>query len=335
MKILIALLFVLITTSCTIEKLEKPEGLSPSGSLNKLSSYFVYGTSYGEVGIDNFFTFYDAKGNIIKQEILNTEYDIFYDEININTNKYYLFGNGGLFEIDLESEEITKINNEPVTALTFDTKDNLYYYINGGFDETSYNSLICSLENKCIELDKFVFDFEFYKDVMFVSTSDNSLEEFELFEINNDAKIERRKIDYYINGFYIINNILYGINPYGLYCVENDLLLPFYQESNEVFLETPKPIIKEIDGKIFIVDNYGKRIFSAVIKDEKVELVIEKDLEQFYLSYLSLNEDLIILHPTNNKERSVILNLQDLSIEILPINFYNEKVISTHIIGLK
>ena len=112
------------------------------------------------------------------------------------------------------------------------------------------------------------------------------------------------------------------------------MLLPFYQESNEVFLETPKPIIKEIDGKIFIVDNYGKRIFSAVIKDEKVELVIEKDLEQFYLSYLSLNEDLIILHPTNNKERSVILNLQDLSIEILPIDFYNEKVISTHIIGL-
>lgn len=335
MKILIVLLIALMTTSCTIEKLEKPEGHSPSGSLNKLSSYFVYGTSYGATGIDNFFTFYDAKGNINKQDIVNTKYDIFYDEINIDTNKYYLFGNGGLFEINLESEEITKINNEPVTALAFDSKDDLYYYINGGFEETSYNSSICSLENKCIELDNFVFDFEIYKDIMFVSTSDNSLEEFELFEINKDAKIERRKIDYYINGFYIINNILYGINPYGLYCVENDLFLPFYQENYEVFLETPKPIIKEIDGKILIVDNYGKRIFSAVIKDEKVELVTEKNLEQFYLSYLSLNENLIILHPTNNKERSVILNLQNLSIEILPINLDSEKVISTHIIGLE
>lgn len=143
-KVLLCSLFVFSLLGCNHK-----EETSIVYNENKLDdiSYLAYYDEPVSKGIENHFVFLDSTGEIVKEEIqkMGNKQDIFYYQLEKETGIFYMFGNGGLFRINLNTFDADKLSDSNINVIDF-KEDELIYYLNDGFvKEGKLYSKICTL----------------------------------------------------------------------------------------------------------------------------------------------------------------------------------------------
>lgn len=319
MKFLL-LTFVLLLSSCGISTNGNEEGYQIP-SKNMKAKYFLYGTKINNNMIENHFIFIDENYKNLNEIEYDTDFDIFYSALNNTTKMFYMFGNGGLFEIDLVNSNVNKINDFPITSVAFE-KNSLYYYINGGYTETGYDSKICNVKNSCISLNDYVYDFIFIDNKLYVSCDGKSVGQYSLKVFENRKEVSKFDLKFNINSFHYIGNDSFGLNPYGMYKLESNNFIKYYLDGNEHYITATDPIIKEVNDKIYIVDNDSNILYEARFKNERIELSIIYKFDKYYFVYPSLEENRIVLVSNNNSIE--VFDLKTMEIELVNVDLTNE-----------
>lgn len=218
--------------------------ISNINSLNKCVNKFVY---------------YNENGKIIKEEKFNDIGDISYNYVFLDY--IYSFGPGGLYETNYKKMETKKISDEDVNILKF-YDNNMYYYVNNGYDSNGYAGKIYG-ENKVLQLNFFVVDFAVINNDYYILGFDSLY----IFNKNNEfvKNIDLTNLKVY-QKILEIDNRAFLLNKNSFYEIKN----------KDIELFDDNNIIRDLNFEYYnnkyIFDNDTNNIYSISLKDREILL---------------------------------------------------------------
>lgn len=279
-------------------------------------SYFAYYDELVKGKLENNFTFLDANGEVVKIEKIKMDNyrDIFYYELDSLNHILYMFGNGGLFKIDLDTYEATKLSDENINVL--EVKDNtFYYYKNGGYAENGYNAEICEWEKECITLSYPVSDLEYQNRKLYVSNGYQDDYFITTIDGKNVTHTQIPSPAYFLASY---NGKVYGTNEIGLIDIENNFtIFPYINEYGELLTFPPEPFY-DSTGQLYLLDRINDTLYETTV-DEMNSLVLCQAIYTFENNvtlYPTLVNDVIVLVDGNNTLQTFNLITRTLETDI-------------------
>lgn len=287
-------------------------------SINKdNATYFLQASSESLLKTYNRFFFTDSKGNKIKENYFIDKGDVSYT--TYKDNDIYSFGPGGLYKTNIKTMDTTKLSNENVNIVKFYNNE-LYYYVNSGFDKGKYRSKICT-KSKCQKFTFSISDFEIYGDYYYIL----SLDDFYIYQKEKlISKINKSTLSCY-SKILRINDRFFLLNKDNFYEVKNDKLIKCgnnglikdlnfkaYTSDNKTFVydwSINKMFEVKLDKEISI----GENLISIKAKGYKTYSFKKNDIIFFTMDYKKNkiivkdkdDNDLAILMGTLNKDESI------------------------------
>lgn len=240
--ITIFIIIIVITNKCLKHK---------ERSINKdNATYFLQVSSGSKFGTSNKFIFTDTKGNKIKENKFIDKGDVSYT--TYKDNDIYTFGPGGLYKTNVKTMDTTKISNENVNIIKF-YNDEIYYFVNLGFDKDKYVSKICT-KSKCQKFTFFISDFEIYGDYYYIL----SLDDFYIYQGEKlISKINKSSLSCY-SEILRINDRFFLLNKDNFYEVKNDKLI---KSGNNGLIKDLNFKTYTSDNKTFVYDSSVNKMF--------------------------------------------------------------------------
>lgn len=254
--------------------------------------YFTYYDEPISNGIANNFVFLNSEGNVIKTEILEMgrKKDIFYSELNSENKKFYMLGNGGLFEIDLIDYTAKMLSDDNINQVTF-YGEKIFYYQNKGFKDDHYSAGICEISSGCTYLDYLVSDLYFSDNALFVAARWE--DDYKLFQFTSNG-IEESDLAFNVFSIHKINDVLYGHVGHAFLQLSNQKVLPFVDEQLEP-LTLDVELFMDSKGNAYLLDSIQNILYSAAFNENYIVCSEHLYLEQEYTVYPSLVDDTITL----------------------------------------
>lgn len=281
------------------------------------ASYFLQASSGSKFRTYNRFFFTDSKGNKIKENYFIDKGDVSYT--TYKDNDIYSFGPGGLYKTNIKTMDTTKLSNENVNIVKFYNNE-LYYYVNSGFDKGKYRSKICT-KSKCQKFTFSISDFEIYGDYYYIL----SLDDFYIYQKEKlISKINKSTLSCY-SKILRINDRFFLLNKDNFYEVKNDKLI---KSGNNGLIKDLNFKAYTSDNKTFVYDwsinkmfevkldkeiSIGENLISIKAKGYKTYSFKKNDIIFFTMDYKKNkiivkdkdDNDLAILMGTLNKDESI------------------------------
>lgn len=199
-------------------------------SVNKSTSIVDYNNDFVAIVIDiseesdkyNYIveTKFNSKINNIK---FSTSFLIEDSKFDMKKMMLYYSGGGGLYSVNLITEEISMIEETPVSFIEF-YNDSLIYIKNIGYiKDDYYKSEICSYGDKCVLYNGVIDHIFFYEQNLFTVSTEHSFEGY-LNSYDKDLNLNSKRIIERESFPFIINNKLF------IYTTRGDLL----DENNKI-----------------------------------------------------------------------------------------------------
>lgn len=312
-KILFILSLFFTLTSCQ----KKNEDLDINREFNEKDiAYFTYFDQFDKGKIINNFVFTDINGKIVKTETMNMDNykDIFYYELDKAQRILYMFGNGGLFKIDFNTYNVSKLSDENINVIET-SADSFYYYVNGGFDEDGYFAKVCQWEKECIELNYPVNDLVFKNGKLYVS---ESLNDDKFITILSNDDVSQTRISSCIYFFAELNNELYGATGEGLINLNNvETIIPYKDEVGNSLVFPPKPYY-DSNKQLYLLDQMNRSLYEISFDDEKKEIKC-KEIAHFNkgdMIFPTLLDDEVLITNSGNTVKTFNLKTKEIVSEI-------------------
>lgn len=270
--------------------------LNNQKSINKDTIYLLQTSSESLFKTSNKFKYYNKNGELIKEETFNDTGDVSY-KTTIN-NKIYSFGPGGLYETDPNKLTTKKISKKDINIVKY-YDEKLYYYVNGGYKNSSYDSQICNNEN-CIKNNFPITDFIINKEYTYI------------LGLNELAIYKDKELIKFID--------LTEFKPYQ----------KFLEINNRIFIINNNEIKEIIDTTInnYSSNNYIKAINFEIYKNKLDETLIF-DRTTNKLNVIELNNNSLTISNSYNTNKGYRITYSLKTEEIIQYNFdYNSKKIT-------
>ncbi|WP_373128506.1 hypothetical protein [Dielma fastidiosa] len=303
-------------------------------NVNKLDdiSYLAYYDEPVSGGRANHFVFLDSTGEIVKEEIqkMGNKKDIFYYQLEKEVGIFYMFGNGGLFQIDLNTFEADKLSDSNINVIDF-REDELIYYLNSGFTEDgAYLSKICTLsQTECIDLEDAITTINCPDQICYIGKSWKGNHKMAILD---QQDISVHNVSSIIYDFTMINDQYYAVSEGGFIPVDNpSMLIPYVDEAGTKHRIIVPEVLDNIDNTVYI-DSQGT-IYQAILNDSSVSIKTLLDLENTK-TMPSMLEHSVTLIQGNVKTGQMIYEYNLLSGELTgPIQFNLDRFY--HVVRIK
>lgn len=241
-------------------------------------SYMAYYDEPVFGGLANHFVFLDSNGELVKEEIqkMGNKSDIFSYKFEKDTGIFYMFGSGGLFQIDLNTFEVDKLSDSSVHVIGF--RENELIYNNGSIktEDGVNHSNVCSLsDNECVDLKDSIVAIDCLDQTCYISK--HWKRQYSL-AIWNEQGIEVHQVPSIVYDFATINEQTYAVSNVGFTPVDNpSVLMPYVDEAGmEQRLFSPK-VLDIIDNIIYIASQ--GTIYQAIINENSVSIKTQLDMK--------------------------------------------------------
>lgn len=214
-------------------------------------SYMAYYDEPVFGGLANHFVFLDSNGEIVKEEIqkMGNKRDIFSYKFEKDTGIFYMFGSGGLFQIDLNTFEADKLSDSGVSVIDFRGNELVY---NGSIktEDGVNHSNVCTLsDNECVDLKDSIVAIDCLDQTCYISKHWKRRYSLAIW---NEQGIEVHQVPSIVYDFATINEQTYAVSNVGFTPVDNpSVLMPYVDEAGmEQRLFSPK-VLDIIDNIVF------------------------------------------------------------------------------------
>lgn len=267
-------------------------------------SYMAYYDEPVFGGRANHFVFLDSNGEIVKEEIqkMRNKSDIFSYKFEKDTGIFYMFGSGGLFQIDLNTFEADKLNDSSVHVIGFRENELIY---NNGSDRTEdgvIHSNVCTLsDNGCIDLKDSIVAIDCPDQTCYISK--HWSRNYSLV-VWNELGIEVHQVASIVYDFTTINEQTYAVSNMGFIPVNNpSVLIPYVDEAGmEQRLTTPR-VLDIINNTVYL-DSQGT-IYQAIINENSVSIKTQLDMENTDVMPSMLEHSVTLIQGNINTGKSI------------------------------
>lgn len=273
-KLLVCLSFGLILLGCNTK--QENSIIYNEAKLDDIS-YMAYYDEPVFGGRANHFVFLDSNGEIVKEEIqkMRNKSDIFSYKFEKDTGIFYMFGSGGLFQIDLNTFEADKLSDSSVHVIGFRENELIY---NGSIktEDGKNHSNVCTLsDNECIDLKDSIVAIDCLDQTCYISK--HWSRNYSLV-VWNEQGIEVHQVPSMVYDFATINEQTYATSNVGFIPVNNpSVLMPYVDEAGmEQRLTTPR-VLDIINNTVYL-DSQGT-IYQAIINENSVSIKTQLDME--------------------------------------------------------
>lgn len=273
-KILVCLSFGLILLGCNNK--QENSTIYNQAKLDDIS-YMAYYDEPVFGGLANHFVFLDSNGELVKEEIqkMGNKRDIFSYKFEKDTGIFYMFGSGGLFQIDLNTFEADKLSDSSVHVIGFRENELVY---NGSIktDDGVNHSNVCTLsDNECIDLKDSIVAIDCPDQTCYISK--HWSRNYSLV-VWNEQGIEVHQVPSMVYDFATINEQTYAVSNVGFIPVNNpSVLMPYVDEAGMEQRLFPPRVLDIIDNTVYL-DSQGT-IYQAIINENSVSIKTQLDME--------------------------------------------------------
>lgn len=261
--------------------------------------YLIQTSNISSKEVENKFQYYDQYGNLIKEEKFKDKGDISYN--CYNSNYIYSFGPGGLYETDYNTMETHKISEEDVNIVKFYNEE-MYYFINNGFLEGTYSSIICTPDTR-IKLDFFLLDFVKYNKKYYILGLDS-------LYIYDDKGVALKKINISDFKFYQkiieIDNRIFLVNETSFYEVKNDEIA--YFSDNGIIKDLNVEQYNNSDNVNLVIDNDLNRILKIELLENHISISKFLDITSNFKTTYDFNSKKLIQYNVDYNNKKITIN---------------------------
>ena len=292
------LLLLILLSSCT-QKQAVSEEQADLSTIRYLAYYDepVFG------GIDNHFVFLDADGHVVKEEIqrMGNKQDIWYSHLEKPLQQFYMFGDGGLFQIDLaafKSQEVEIIGT--TYNIDFQGTDLIYGCDLEQDTGDDYVTNACrSSDNSHILIESQLYDIYCTEELCYFSEVQG--DDFRLVTWD-DQGVKKQSVPSLIRDFVTVNGQIYALSEHGMLSVENpSVLIPYVDEAGNETVFYPK-VFGVAEGNIYFT---SKMSYKASLQEQGVVCEPIPELEGMDIMPSMLENSIVLIEGNVNTGKTV------------------------------